>query len=126
MVLSLLVLLFGWGAVCYAGQSSTGSGASLVRSTGVAAKSVTILSEPTAASIFINDQFVGKTPCVVDVAVNSAGQCVKHLEIRAQKPPTVVYRQTRVFPGENEDGRLDNVPSVLYFDLFVQRVVTIR
>jgi hypothetical protein len=118
LVFSLQAVL---GAACFAGPTALKE-----QGSGVITKAVTIVSAPNAASVSINGEYVGKTPCVVDVAVNSEGQCVRPLVIRAQKLPAFAYESERFFPGKEKDGNSNFVPAVLLFDLNVQRVVTLR
>jgi PEGA domain len=117
-----LVLQAVLGTACFAGSLTTDERTA----SSVSAKAVTIVSEPTAASVSINGAYVGKTPCVVNIAVNSDGQCTRPLDIRAQKYPVFTYQAERFFPGKEKDGANNLVPSVLLFDLNVQRVVTLR
>ncbi len=120
-LLPFLILQAITGAACFAGPTVPSHQAG-----NIIPKSVLIVSEPTGASVSINGQRVGTTPCVVDLAVKPDGQCVRPLLIRAEKLPAFAYEGERFFPGKEKDGTSNFVPSVLRFDLNVQRVVTLR
>jgi hypothetical protein len=131
----LAVSLFVWQAsfstACLAGERivntvSSPDAGKAENMAGVRLKPVTVVSDPTDASIVINGKFVHKTPVVVEIPVDANGNSLKRLEIVAQKFPAEVYEQARIFPGVGEDGKMNHVPSVLYFDLNVQRVVTVK
>jgi hypothetical protein len=103
--------------ICLAGGDSTQARSSRAQNKGTAVevRPVTIVSRPIGAKVQINGRYVGKTPLVVDFAVDSFGRSVRDIEVRAiaQTPGTV--DDVRWFPGS--DGNASFIPSVLAFDL---------
>ena len=95
-------------------------------STSVAVRPVTIVSQPTGCGIWLNGKYAGKTPLVVHVAVDLEGRCLKGLEVRAIRPPPFTVEEVRNFPAASVDGATSFVPSVIWLDLFIQRVFVIR
>jgi hypothetical protein len=110
----------------YALPAVAGPSAADLNRASVQIKSVQIQSDPTNATVTVNGTTVGRTPCLVDIAVNPEGQAIRPIVIRAQKLPAFAYEAERYFPGRERDGATNIVPTVLLFDLNVQRVVTVR
>lgn len=96
------------------------------RSASVAVRPVTIVSQPTGCGIWLNGKYAGKTPLLVDVAVDPEGRCLKGLEVRAIRPPPFTVEEVRNFPAANVDGVTSFVPSVIWLDLYIQRVFVLR
>ena len=86
----------------------------------------TIVSTPTGARIVINGDYVGKTPLLVDFAVDKFGRAVRDVEVRAVAPIPRVTEEIRRFPAAANDGDASRIPRFLDFDLNVHPVFVIR
>lgn len=89
-------------------------------------KPITIVSTPTGARIVINGDYVGRTPLLVDFAVNKFGRAVRNMEVRAVAPIPLVNEVIKRFPAAGNDGDASRIPSFLDFDLNIHPVFVIR
>ena len=87
---------------------------------------ITIVSTPTGARIVINGDYVGRTPLLVDFAVDKFGRAVRNMEVRAVAPIPLVNEEIKRFPAPGNDGDASRIPRFLDFDLNIHPVFVIR
>ena len=89
-------------------------------------QSITIVSTPTGARIVINGEYVGRTPLLVDFAVDKFGRAIRNMEVRAVAPIPFVNEEIKRFPAAGSDGDASRIPRFLDFDLNIHPVFVIR
>ena len=89
-------------------------------------RTVLIDSRPIGSDILINGTLVGKTPMVVEIAVDSNGYAVHPIVVRAVAPlPDRNATITRYYPV-TVTSRPVRVPSEINFDLFIGQVEVVK
>lgn len=77
-------------------------------------KTILIISEPPGARIEVNDEYVGDTPCTVQVRCNAEGRFWQYTHIRAL-PVDYGYTQSKRFAGSLVNPY--PVPSRIFFNM---------
>jgi hypothetical protein len=87
---------------------------------------VEILSEPEGSRIEVNDEYVGKTPCTVEVPYHQDGRFRERTIINAL-PVGFGYTQTKVFLGyQGRDSTFwvsNKIPKTIFFDMRLRPAV---
>jgi hypothetical protein len=79
--------------------------------------SVEIISDPPGANIEVNDDYIGRTPCVVQIPSRGTARLfVKNTTIRAMPTTPGHYSQTKWFNGLSYGDR-DTIPRRIFFDM---------
>ena len=119
---------FLFACTCFAGVDSNPSQRREIRGgiSGSELRAVTIVSTPRGARIEINGGYVGRTPLVVDFAVDRFGRALRDIQVKAVAPVPAVYEEVRRFPAAGTDGDASRIPRFVDFDLNVQPVFVIR
>jgi hypothetical protein len=122
------VVGFLFACTCLAGVDSNPIQRREIRGgiSGSELRAVTIVSMPTGARIEINGGYVGRTPLVVDFAVDKFGRALRDIEVKALAPIPAVYEEIRRFPAAGTDGDASRIPHFVDFDLNVHPVFVIR
>jgi hypothetical protein len=113
---------------CFAGVNSVPIQRQHLHEAGLASelRPVTIVSTPTGARVEINGEYVGRTPLLIDFAVDRFGRAIRDMEVRAIAPIPLITEEIRRFPAAGTDGDASRIPHFVDFDLNIQPVFVIR
>jgi hypothetical protein len=118
-----------WALACpaFAGnQTSDKNPVSSQSSVPYQLRTVLIDSRPVGSDILINGTQVGKTPMIVEIAVDSQGYAVRPIVVRAVAPlPDRNATIARYYPASFSSRSL-RVPSEINFDLFIGEVQVVK
>jgi PEGA domain len=124
-----LLFLAVWAVACpafAANQSSDKNPVSSRSSVPYQLRTVLIDSRPIGSDILINGTLVGKTPMILEIAVDSQGYAVRPIVLRAVAPlPTRNALVERYLPV-SVSSRTLRVPSEINFDLFIDAVEVVK
>jgi hypothetical protein len=124
-----LLFLAVWALACpafAANQSSDKNPVSSHSSVSYQLRTVLIDSRPIGSDILINGTLVGKTPMIVEIAVDSQGYAVRPMVLRAVAPlPDRNATIARYYPV-SLNSRALRVPSEINFDLFINAVEVVK
>ena len=87
--------------------------------------SVDIISEPSAAVIEINDNYVGKTPLTVELKGWEATRTFDRSHTIVTNPVAAGGQtQVKIFSGWNEPSETygDTIPMKIYFNMYLIRI----
>jgi hypothetical protein len=123
------LFLAAWALACpaFAGtQVSDKNPVRLHSSVPFQLRTVLIDSRPIGSDILINGTLVGKTPMIVEIAVDSHGYAVHPIVVRAVAPlPTRNATIARYYPV-SLSSQPHQVPAEILFDLFIGPVEIVK
>jgi PEGA domain len=123
------LFLAAWALACPAfagGQSSDKIPVSSHSSIPYQLRTVLIDSRPIGSDILINGTLVGKTPLIVEIAVDSQGYAVRPMVLRGVAPlPNRNATIARYYPVSLSSQAV-RVPSEINFDLFIGVVQVLK
>src|SRR5215831_10780602 len=107
----IITALFGLGACAQPGSQSYGRA-------GIAhgEKTIQILSDPPGARIEVDNDYIGTTPCSIQVRTNFEGNFFQSYHIRAL-PVGFGYTQEKYFYGSPDGYWKQTIPARIFFEM---------